>query len=214
MLLTLACSACCVALLLWMPDLWRGRLLGDTDDFFGAAARGMVAAPLVLYVLWRRRASSRAAAHDRALWSPSAASAGPRRVLAAQLERIVAGCGELRQPRYTPTWWASHRWVNMVWFVTKQHVAQLPGFRLPLRREGVPTPDGGAISVDFCDTATTRALPPDAPIVLLLPTLLGHVRLLASAAAQPDPQSAPSPLLFIPLPPPSRAPPQKHACWR
>jgi len=132
---------------------------------------------LLLLLLWQRSrvAAARVPVRDRALWSRPNACTATRRPLAAQLAAVVAASEELRAPRYTPTWWAAHPWANLALFVAKESLGRLLGANVSLRRENVATPDGGTISIDYCHGAATRTLPDDAPIVLLLPTLLGHV---------------------------------------
>ena len=90
-----------------------------------------------------------------------------------QLRRILARCPSVDRPHYLPPIWASNKWVNLVLFIVKAGFIQRFVFRFPLIHEALTAPDGAIISLDWSDDTATRALPADAPILLLLHTISG-----------------------------------------
>jgi len=74
---------------------------------------------------------------------------------------------------YSPAWWLSYGWMNLGWFMVKSKLLSR-GARL--QRQEMTAPDGALLSIDWTDDDATRALPADAPIMIVLHTVTGSGR--------------------------------------
>lgn len=78
---------------------------------------------------------------------------------------------EFTPETFQPPWWLRGGRAQTLWAA----LARLGG-QLPMRRIRIDTPDGDFLDLDFPHTAAARALPDDAPVVLMLHGLGGSAR--------------------------------------
>ena len=92
----------------------------------------------------------------------------------SRMARIVARSAFLSDPActFTPAWWARNAWIQLGLYELKSKWAAR---WTPLRRETLPATaeDPGELSIDWMDDPATRALPQDAPVLIVLHVLGG-----------------------------------------
>lgn len=144
-------------------DAWRKGTAGGRRWWVKAVV-GVLAA---LWVERRFRPNT-----DRAIYHLPTKKTDPRHSLARYIAKIVKCRPQLLSPNYQPTFWAFNSWLNMALFLVKQKWSTYMDQRL-LRREFVPADDNASLSIDWLCDDTSNQLPPDAPLLLILPTLCG-----------------------------------------
>ena len=97
-------------------------------------------------------------------------------------ERVVQRLAHIFQAPYTPPLWAFHPWLQLL--VVLSRMKRAPK-KTPFTRTTLTAPDGGTIALDVLEDV---ALPPSAPVLLILPTITGlsrdHVHLAQSACSK------------------------------
>jgi predicted alpha/beta-fold hydrolase len=93
-------------------------------------------------------------------------------------ERVVQRLAHILHAPYSPTVWAFHPWVQLLVVLSRMRATK----STPFTRTTLTAPDGGTIALDVLEDT---ALPPTAPVLLILPTITGlsrdHVHLAKSA---------------------------------
>ena len=97
-------------------------------------------------------------------------------------ERVLQRLTHILHTPYAPPVWAFHPWVQMIVVMRRMRRAAKD---TPFARTVLTAPDGGSIALDILED---EALPPTAPVLVILPTITGlsrdHVELARSACSR------------------------------
>uniref|UniRef100_A0A7S4LPR0 AB hydrolase-1 domain-containing protein n=1 Tax=Oxyrrhis marina TaxID=2969 RepID=A0A7S4LPR0_OXYMA len=114
-----------------------------------------------LLVLWRMFRTKKEAKHSITYVKTEARVAA----ILAETQRRMGG-----SLAYTPPGWVAPGIVNIGLFCVKSVLLSLFA---KYEKQPVPTPDGADISIDWADDDVSRALAPEAPILIVLHTVTG-----------------------------------------
>ena len=97
-------------------------------------------------------------------------------------ERVVQRLAHIFQAPYTPPLWAFHPWLQLL--VVLSRMKRAPK-KTPFTRTTLTAPDGGTIALDVLEDV---ALPPSAPVLLILPTITGCLATTSTWRRAPAPR--------------------------